>query len=760
VPPLEILASGDAASRKAVGARLATQRFAGVALVVSAGGREALCLTLGPGEAYCFSLQFALQSDAVDDVAEVRHWFTDDRNLCVTPEAKELVSALLRCGMDARCGFAEPAIAQWLLDPDDKRQATIAELAASLGIRLAPPGTPRGPVLCGAGLPSLEPALRSRLIRCWPEAYLALPLTAVLVHRLKAQFLIDSFWRIEMPIAAVLAWMEHFGIACDPRDPNHVYSGILYKLAALEERVRCLVGRRVLLSSSEDVGRALFEDLELHPPKSVQFRRKANGRFAYRSSIELLKRLPPHPVIDHVLEHRRIAHAMRRIEALSKGGQQPRLEPQCAHCVQAGTGSTFPYGADTVDRTGSLSRLRSEFVQTGTATGRLATATGSFPLLSLENPFTVHEVWRPSLHEELAGGSMPEVGARVFAEAASEAPPQQRRVREGVLESLEIATCADVFPGGSETLAAYWVGHGWTAYADEARARVVRQALVRHGDSVLSYPADRVSRLAAPVKVADDTPLLHVNPRSLLVADIGRVLLSVDYSQLEVRLMAHFSRDERFSEILHSEGDVFRRIAAGWLRKAEEAVTAEERSGAKRICYGLIYGIGASRLANELGLSRQQAEEFQASFMHEYAGVAAWVQSCREQARQCGCVMTLQGRRRFLPGLAARSAGDRSHAERQAVNTACQASAADLVKIAMISIHERLRLMRVHNDGQCRMAARMLLQMHDELIFEVDKASLDEVRELVVTEMIAAGKELRVPLQVKWRTGRSWGHLE
>lgn len=188
--------------------------------------------------------------------------------------------------------------------------------------------------------------------------------------------------------------------------------------------------------------------------------------------------------------------------------------------------------------------------------------------------------------------------------------------------------------------------------------------LVRHGGSQpLAYPADQVWRLAAPVDIADETPQkLQVNPRRLLVAEPGYVLISIDYSQLEVRLMAHFSNDSRFVDILHRGGDIFRHVAAGWLRKCESQVSAEERSGAKRICYGLVYGIGAGRLAAELGISQNQAREFQSSFTREYSGVAAWVTACREQARQCGYVETLHGRRRFLPALASGSLAERSRA--------------------------------------------------------------------------------------------------
>eukprot|EP00933_Yihiella_yeosuensis_P017389 TRINITY_DN14533_c0_g1_i1.p1 TRINITY_DN14533_c0_g1~~TRINITY_DN14533_c0_g1_i1.p1 ORF type:complete len:410 (+),score=91.99 TRINITY_DN14533_c0_g1_i1:108-1232(+) len=372
---------------------------------------------------------------------------------------------------------------------------------------------------------------------------------------------------------------------------------------------------------------------------------------------------------------------------------------------------------------------------------------------------------------------------------STDAPPKKRRLRQGQLEAICASTCADPIAGGplpplptsssassssssssstlvnpstTSSLAAYWSSRGWKAYEDEGYTKSVRQVLVRHGSGPpLAYPSDQVWRLAAPVEVTEETPMLQVNVRSLLVAEPGYLLMSLDYSQIEVRLMAHFSGDPRFVEILHRGGDVFRHVAAGWLQKSESEVTAEERSGAKRICYGLIYGMGAGRLATDLGISKNQAMEFQASFMREFSGIANWVSSCQQQARQCGYVETLNGRRRFLPELAARSHTTRAHAERQAVNTSCQASAADLVKGAMVSIHRRLKEMRSHGpDGHCRMAGRLLLQIHDELLLEVEESRLHEVREMVIGEMIKAGNHLSVPLQVKWRVGPSWGSLE
>eukprot|EP00931_Biecheleriopsis_adriatica_P092095 TRINITY_DN6591_c0_g2_i1.p1 TRINITY_DN6591_c0_g2~~TRINITY_DN6591_c0_g2_i1.p1 ORF type:complete len:2016 (-),score=351.16 TRINITY_DN6591_c0_g2_i1:69-6116(-) len=772
LPPLQVL-TGDAVSR--LGSRLASACWIGAAVVAGGeGGEEALCLSLGPVEAYCLQLPLPTSEKVASPAggpaaSALWSWFMQDQHLCITPDAKELVAAFLKRGIDIQCAVAEPRVAYWLLDPDDKHHTSTSELAARCQINLA--ASPSSASGMTGSWGAMSPVLRARLASSWPEAFLALPLLACLLRRLSAQDLHGSFWWIEMPISVVLAWMEHIGFGCETKDPLHTLSHILYKMAAIQERVKGIVGRQVMLSSSEDVGRALFEDLGLPLPRGVRMRRKPNGRMAYKSPQELLRRLPPHQIVELVLEHRQLAHVSKRIEGLLRAGEPPRMEPLCQLCA-----SSFGAAQGLTISTGPLwqrPRIRAELVQTGTATGRLSTGAGSVPLLCMENAFEISEVKRPSLHEELCSGRSLDVnGARVFVSVAAEAPPKARRLREGVIESVSACTCAEPLAGSTATgssssqpssLAAYWLARGWQSYADEGRTRSIRQVLVRHGGSQpLAYPADQVWRLAAPVDIADETPQkLQVNPRRLLVAEPGYVLISIDYSQLEVRLMAHFSNDSRFVDILHRGGDIFRHVAAGWLRKCESQVSAEERSGAKRICYGLVYGIGAGRLAAELGISQNQAREFQSSFTREYSGVAAWVTACREQARQCGYVETLHGRRRFLPALASGSLAERSRAERQAVNTACQASAADLVKAAMLGIHGRLKQLRSHgSDGRCRMAGRLLLQVHDELILEVEETRWEEVRDLVISEMINAGQDLKVPLQVKWRVGKSWGSLD
>ncbi|CAJ1419974.1 unnamed protein product [Effrenium voratum] len=604
LPPLQLLTTADPMVRHVL-ARVSSAEWIGASVVAGENGEDALCLTLGPMEAFCILLP---KPDAGNFgvLGSIWSWFKEEQNLCLTSNAKDLAAAFLRRGMDLQCSLAEPRVAQWLLDPDDKQNMSISDLASACQVALASNKV----ALTNSGALASSPVLRVRLGKEWPEAFLALPLLADLLQRLKRQELLGSFWCIEMPTAVILAWMEHVGFGCEGHDPNHTHSHIWYKMSAIQEHVKKAVGRQVLLSSSEDVGRALFEDLRLPIPRGVQLRRKPNGRLCYKSPQDVLKRLLPNQTVALILEHRQLSHAAKRIENILRSAEPPRAEPLCPMCAAGTMGLAGPGLA-------SRQRIRSEFVQTATATGRLATAAGAAPLLCLEKAFEICEVSRPSLHEELSKGTQVAAGTRVFVSAAFE-PPPRRRLREGAIHEVSERTCDQPMANSEEdvSLADYWASRGWEVYKEESWRRSVQQVLVRHGNSVWSYPADQVWRLAAAVDVAEeDARKVLVNPRQLLAAEPGYVLLSLDYSQIEVRLMAHFSEDPRLLNILRNGGDVFKQIAAGWLGKDSSQVSAEERSGAKRICYSLIYGVGVARLAAELGISRSQANEFKSSFM-------------------------------------------------------------------------------------------------------------------------------------------------
>ncbi|HET8649115.1 MAG TPA: DNA polymerase I [Gemmatimonadales bacterium] len=227
----------------------------------------------------------------------------------------------------------------------------------------------------------------------------------------------------------------------------------------------------------------------------------------------------------------------------------------------------------------------------------------------------------------------------------------------------------------------------------------------------------------------------------------GAVFLVADYSQIELRLMAHLSGDPAFIEAFQQGGDIHRQTAALIFGVEAGQVTSDMRARAKTINFATIYGQGPFALARQLGISQEDARAFIARYFERFAGVRAFLDRQVELARERGYVETIFGRRRYIPEIRDRNFNIRSYGERNAQNSPLQGSAADLIKVAMIGIHRALR------EDQRR--ARMLLQVHDELVFEVPEDEVEPVRELVRTHMEGAA-ELRVPLVVSIGTGPNW----
>jgi len=236
--------------------------------------------------------------------------------------------------------------------------------------------------------------------------------------------------------------------------------------------------------------------------------------------------------------------------------------------------------------------------------------------------------------------------------------------------------------------------------------------------------------------------------RSAFVAgEEGWVLVGADYSQVELRILAHISGDETLTEAFREGLDVHRATAARIFETPLDDVTPELRGRAKAINFGIVYGMGAARLARDTGLSHEDARAFIADYFAKYPRIKAYLDGQVERARQRGAVETLLGRRRPLPDIRATNRMARSNAERMAVNTPIQGSAADIIKVAMVRIDRRLAA-----EG---LAARLLLQVHDELLFECPGPEADRLEALVREEMEGAFP-LAVPLEVEVGRGRSW----
>ncbi len=235
--------------------------------------------------------------------------------------------------------------------------------------------------------------------------------------------------------------------------------------------------------------------------------------------------------------------------------------------------------------------------------------------------------------------------------------------------------------------------------------------------------------------------------RKGFVAADGHVLLSADYSQIELRVLAHLSEDPAFVEAFRADRDIHRETAARIFGVDADAVSGGMRDQAKTINFATIYGQGPVALAGQLGITRTQANEFIAAYFERFAGVRRYLDEMKEQARARGYVETMLGRRRYIPEIRSRNPGVRGFGERLATNSPIQGTAADLIKIAMIELHGRL--------AASGTGARMLLQVHDELLLEVPEGAVEETRVIVREEMEGA-IELDVPLKVDLGVGASW----
>ncbi|XP_028802319.1 helicase and polymerase-containing protein TEBICHI isoform X3 [Neltuma alba] len=247
------------------------------------------------------------------------------------------------------------------------------------------------------------------------------------------------------------------------------------------------------------------------------------------------------------------------------------------------------------------------------------------------------------------------------------------------------------------------------------------------------------------------------------------LLLTADYSQVELRLMAHFSKDSSLVELLSKpDGDVFTMIAARWIGCSEDSVGSHERDQTKRMVYGILYGMGANSLAEQLDCSPVEADEKIKNFKSSFPGVASWLQEAVASCRSKGYVETLKGRKRFLSKIKFGGSKEKSKAQRQAVNSVCQGSAADVIKIAMLRIYSVI-VDDINSPGSsCSLATRfhmlrdrcrILLQVHDELVLEADPSVIKEAALLLKASMENA-VSLLVPLPVKLMVGRTWGSLE
>ena len=235
--------------------------------------------------------------------------------------------------------------------------------------------------------------------------------------------------------------------------------------------------------------------------------------------------------------------------------------------------------------------------------------------------------------------------------------------------------------------------------------------------------------------------------RKAFVPAKGHIFLSADYSQIELRLMAHLSKDKSMTADFLSGNDIHAATAAKIFGVEINDVTREMRSKAKTANFGIIYGISSFGLSERLTIGRKEAKELIDGYFNSYPGVKVYMDESINKARDVGYVTTMFGRRRYLRDIHSRNQVVRGNAERNAINAPIQGSAADIIKIAMVRINGRMKSEKLQS--------KMILQVHDELIFEVEMSELEKLREMVLFEMSNAVK-LDIPLKVDWGTGNNW----
>jgi len=224
-------------------------------------------------------------------------------------------------------------------------------------------------------------------------------------------------------------------------------------------------------------------------------------------------------------------------------------------------------------------------------------------------------------------------------------------------------------------------------------------------------------------------------------------ILSADYSQIELRLLAHFSRDQALRAAFAADQDIHRFVAAQIYGVPLEKVTSEQRSRCKTVNFGIIYGQGALGLARTIGMSTAEARQFIDQYFARYGSIRAFIDECIAKAKRNGYAETILGRRRPISDLRSKNGARRAQAERLAVNTVIQGSAADLIKVAMLRVHRRIQSQKL--------PLRMLLQVHDELVFEVPAHEAREHAKWIAEEMVDAIR-FDVPLKVDTKCGPSW----
>ncbi|XP_067402091.1 DNA polymerase theta [Emydura macquarii macquarii] len=628
-----------------------------------------------------------------------------ERSLVMYNFIEHYKTLLMACGISLEGSFEDPKVACWLLDPGSKERTLHNMVTNFLPHEL--------PLLEGVGTGQGVQSLGLSASADYSGRYRA-AIESVLIfntmNRLNAllqkENLTDVFHKVEMPTQYCLALLEMNGIGFSTAECETQKQVMQAKLNEIEAQAYQMAGHSFSLTSSDDIAEVLFLELKLPPNGDVKIQgNKKTLGYARRATangnrVRLGKQFS---TTKDVLEKLKALHPL------------PGLILEWRRITNAMTKVVFPLQREKrLNPALGMERIY-PVSQTHTATGRI-----SFIEPNIQNVPKDFEIEMPTL--------------------VGESPLSQAR------------RCGSTFLGGRGRKRYSTLCHGLEVLADQG-------------------PKERGMPFS-------------VSMRHAFVPFPGGLILAADYSQLELRILAHLSCDCRLIAVLNSGADVFKSIAAEWKMIDLEAVGDEIRQQAKQICYGIIYGIGAKSLGEQMGIAENDAACYIESFKSRYPGIQKFLRETVKKCSRDGFVQTILGRRRYLPAIKDPNPYSKAHAERQAVNTTVQGSAADIVKTATVNIQRRLEsfptTMKSHghlessfqNDRTGRLERRrnrgmlhpisggfFILQLHDELLYEVAEESVIQVAQIVKYEMENA-IQLSVKLNVTVKIGPSWGDLQ
>ncbi|KAL7853880.1 hypothetical protein AOLI_G00207240 [Acnodon oligacanthus] len=526
---------------------------------------------------------------------------------------------------------------------------------------------------------------------------------SVLVFRIMGQLhgllakdgFLDVFQKVEMPTQYCLALLELNGIGFSIAECEAQKHVMQAKLNDLESQAYQLAGHSFSLTSPEDVAEVLFLELKLPPNGDLNSLKNKKTLGYTRRAGARIKLSKQFSTTKDVLEKLKLFHRL------------PGVILEWRRITNAMTKVVFPLQREKTWHP----KLRMDRIhpvsQSHTATGRV-----SFTEPNIQNVPKDFEIQMPVL--------------------IGESQPSQNNI---------------------------------PSISSKTRTKISR---ANHQLKGLLKDSDKSPEKGMP---------FSVSMRHAFVPFSGGLILAADYSQLELRILAHLSCDKRLLEVLNSGEDVFKSIAAEWKMVDPASIDDCTRQQAKQICYGIIYGMGAKSLGEQMGIDENDAACYIETFKSRYTGIQAFLRQTVKNCSKNGFVKTLLGRKRYLPGIKDSNVYIKSHAERQAVNTTVQGSAADIVKLATVNIQHRLEATfpevppsHHHNQsetekGRSRPRSKPLrgaffvLQLHDELIYEVAEEDIIQVAQIVKWEMESAMK-LHVKLRAKVKVGPSWGNLQ